>query len=153
MHVCLLHALFSALGFFYAAFIAHIYTLDATPCQAFLSTMFSLTIISATSYGLAAVMCGFLWYLSIPPLSTFKRGPCIVTYIALVLYSLCVITGAIGVSLVVAGGGIESIYQAGIVISQTSSQAILFPIYLFEVSLALRFLLPILIRILEYDAA
>ena len=87
------------------------------PCQAFLSTIFSLTIISAISYGLAAIICGFLWYLSILPLSTFKRGPCVVTYITLILYSLCIITGAIGVSLVVARGGIESIYWAGIVIS------------------------------------
>jgi len=72
--------------------------------------MFSLTIISATSYRLVAIIYSFLWYLSIPPLSTFKRGPCVVTYIALVLYSLCVITGAISISLIVAKGGIESIY-------------------------------------------
>ena len=67
----------------------HIYTLAAsrphrllaaaTPCQAFLSTMFSLTVISVISYGLAAAMCGFLWYLSIIPLSTFKRGSRVVT--------------------------------------------------------------------------
>ena len=82
----------------------------ATPCQAFISTIFSLTIISTTSYRLIAIICGFLWYLSILPLSTFKRGPCVVTYITLVLYSLYIITGAIGLSLIVARGGIESIY-------------------------------------------
>ena len=90
--------------------------------------------------------------MSILPLSSFKRGPYVVTYLALVLYSLYVIIGAIGVSLVAARGGIKSI-QMGMVISQISSQAILFPIYLFNVSLALCFLLPMLIRILEYDAA
>src|SRR6266702_7495155 len=101
--------------------------------------MFSLIIISATSYGLAVVIYGFLWYLSIPPLFIFKRRPCIVTYITLVLYSLCVITGAIGISFIIAKGSIESICQAGMVISQTSSQAIFFPIYLFNISLTLLF--------------
>ena len=98
--------------------------------------MFTFAIIC---YILATILCIFLWLLTYESLSTLERWPRVVAFSSLLCYSLGVVVGVISISVAEASRSKESFYQ-GMVISQASSQAVAYAIYLFDVSCAVGFL-------------